>query len=311
MTNVGGAERHSGSSRTEHRAKTYRAQTGSVGELQLFDIVLSSPGPIDVPSEIRRNDPRHGNAEFVLEGRMIVGQGGTQAELRAGDFVIHGAPCPFELVAATQVRLIGVTFPLRMLPALGNRLRMVTVTGRNGRLGSGALLASFLNALSSSAGSVLPQEEAGISSAMGGLLTALIARSAADGSAEDTASPTAALMTRIRRFIECEVADPGLNPASVAAAHHISVRQLHRLFEHEKITVTELIRTFRLEGCKRDLVDPALHPLPIGAVAERWGIPSSTKFSRMFRAAYGMSPREYRTRMTCDAGTDVAACLAA
>ncbi len=286
----------------------FRTRTRSVGELLLFDILSSSPGPIDLPSEIRRNDPRYGNAEFVLEGRMIVGQDGTRAELGAGDFVIHGLPHPFELVAATQVRLTGVTFPLRMLPAPGNRLRMVTMTGDNGHLGSGALLASFLNALSSSADSVLPQEEAGISSAMRGLLTALIARSAADGSAEDTGSPTAALMTRIRRFIEREIADPGLNPASVAAAHHISVRQLHRLFEHEKITVTELIRTFRLEGCRHDLADPALHPLSIGAVAERWGIPGSAKFSRMFRAAYGMSPREYRTRMTRmsrDAGTNV------
>ncbi|MGW1786074.1 helix-turn-helix domain-containing protein [Streptomyces sp. NPDC002143] len=310
MANVNGVERKSIISHTEHRAKSFRSRTRSVGELQLLDVLLSPPGPIEVPSEIRRTDPRYGKAGFVIEGRMIVGQDGTQAELGAGDFLIHRVPYPLELVAATQVRLIGVTFPLRMLPVPGDRRRMVTVTGGSGHLGSGALLASLLYALSSSVDSVLPQEEAGISSAMGGLLTALIARSAADGSAEDIGSPTAALTARIRRFIECEMADPGLNPASVAAAHHISIRQLHRLFEHEKITVTELIRTSRLEGCRRDLIDPVLHLLPIGAVAERWGITSSAKFSRMFRAAYGMSPREYRTCMIRDAGTDVAAGIA-
>jgi transcriptional regulator GlxA family with amidase domain len=56
------------------------------------------------------------------------------------------------------------------------------------------------------------------------------------------------------------------------------------------------VRTLRLAGCRRDLADPALSHLSIGAVAARWGILDSAKFSRIFRAAHGLSPREYRAR---------------
>jgi AraC-like DNA-binding protein len=78
------------------------------------------------------------------------------------------------------------------------------------------------------------------------------------------------------------------------AAHHVSIRYLHRLFETQQTTVADWIRRRRLDRCRRDLVDPALRDLPVNAIAARWGLLNAAHFSRTFRAAYGVPPVEYR-----------------
>ena len=45
---------------------------------------------------------------------------------------------------------------------------------------------------------------------------------------------------------------------------------------------------------QRDLLDPELGHRTILAIASRWGLPVPQHFSRLFRAAYGCSPREFR-----------------
>jgi AraC-like DNA-binding protein len=99
------------------------------------------------------------------------------------------------------------------------------------------------------------------------LITAFLAHHAA---AEDAVSPESrqqALMVGIRSFVERNLGDAQLSPAAVAAAHHISVRYPHRLFQQQGATVSSWIRHRRLERCRRDLAEPALSLRPIHAVA--------------------------------------------
>ncbi|MCZ9350704.1 helix-turn-helix transcriptional regulator [Streptomyces mutabilis] len=102
------------------------------------------------------------------------------------------------------------------------------------------------------------------------------------------------LVLTIRSFILHNLHDPRLTPQTVAAAHHISSRHLHRLFQQEGVTVAALIRHRRLDKARRDLVDPALLDTPGQTIAARCGFTTSAHFSRAFRAAYGISPSEYR-----------------
>jgi len=278
----------------------------SIASIKVFEIRSSSFVLSITPLVMRQHDPEYGKAELVLEGKMVVSQDGRQAVLGAGDLTIHDATRPIELIGTEDVRLVGVMFPLRMISMPRNGLRDLTATRIDGRSGSGALLASLLTVLSSKLLCIRPQEEVGISSAVGGLLTAILAQLAGNGPEMGAEGRRSVLVTRIRYFVEAEIAHSDLTPASIAATHHISVRQLHRLFEREEMTVTELIRTRRLEGCRHDLADPLLRDRSISAVAARWGIPDSAKFSRMFRAAYGVSPREYRTVLLGRNGTQPA-----
>ena len=114
------------------------------------------------------------------------------------------------------------------------------------------------------------------------------------GSTPPPATHRHALALRIQAFIHQRLGDPGLCPGTIAAAHQISLRYLYKIFHEQGVTVAAWIRQQRLEHCHRDLADPYLAPLPVYAIATRWGFTNSAHFSRAFRAAYGVAPKEYR-----------------
>lgn len=99
------------------------------------------------------------------------------------------------------------------------------------------------------------------------------------------------LSLQIGLFIDSHLGDPELSPVTLAGAHHISLRYLHRLFQAEGTTVCGVIRRRRLESSRSDLVDT---DRPIYEIAARWGFRRPADFSRLFRVAYGMTPTEYR-----------------
>ncbi|WBB82533.1 helix-turn-helix domain-containing protein [Micromonospora sp. WMMD882] len=84
----------------------------------------------------------------------------------------------------------------------------------------------------------------------------------------------------------------------MAAAHAVSPRYLHGLFEQQGLTVAGWIRRSRLERCRHDLADPRQRRRTVQAIAARWGFTSDAHFSRLFRAAYGVTPGEYRRQAT-------------
>ncbi|HEY6494463.1 MAG TPA: helix-turn-helix domain-containing protein [Trebonia sp.] len=101
-----------------------------------------------------------------------------------------------------------------------------------------------------------------------------------------------ALTTRVEAYVQQHLSEPSLSPESIARAHHISVRQLYKLWSVRDLGLAEWIMRGRLEGARRDLASDA--STPIGSVARRWGFTDPTHFGRRFRAAYGLSPREWR-----------------
>ncbi|MFG2306573.1 helix-turn-helix domain-containing protein [Actinacidiphila glaucinigra] len=103
------------------------------------------------------------------------------------------------------------------------------------------------------------------------------------------------LLLRILEYARAHLAEPGLNAAQIAAAHHMSVRRLYKILaEGGGISLADWIRTHRLEECRNELRRPTARHTTIEAVARRWGFSDMSNFGRIFRTAYGMSPREWR-----------------
>jgi AraC-like DNA-binding protein len=105
------------------------------------------------------------------------------------------------------------------------------------------------------------------------------------------------LLPRIRTYIEEHLMEPDLSPEVIARAHHISVRYLHKLFQNDGTTVSQWVRRRRLEACRVEL-GRSHRRFTVAAVANRWGFGSASHFSRTFRGAYGMSPREWQSLAT-------------
>jgi len=100
--------------------------------------------------------------------------------------------------------------------------------------------------------------------------------------------------TVVKGYIAQHLGDPDLGAERIARAMFISVRQLYKLWETEPHPLGQWIVERRLEAARHELASPRGRNQTIAATARRWGFADSTHFSRRFRQAYGMSPREWR-----------------
>lgn len=102
------------------------------------------------------------------------------------------------------------------------------------------------------------------------------------------------LVTVVKGYIDQHLADPDLSAERIARAMFVSVRQLYKLWEAEPRPLGQWILERRLDAARQELTSPRGRNRTVAAVARRWGFADSTHFSRRFRQAYGMSPREWR-----------------
>ncbi|GLY90053.1 helix-turn-helix domain-containing protein [Actinoallomurus iriomotensis] len=245
---------------------------------------------------IRHFDPETYNACLLLNGAMKFTWGRQEATYGPGELHISDSSRPFELRARSTdgaISCVGIEVPKRLLP----RDRADRVVGRPicGTEGVGALLAQFLTHLTTESRTYRPTDGPRMGLVATDLLLAVLGHLADDD--DDGAPPPAhrqALILRIHNFIRHHLGDPHLTPRAIASAHHISLSYLHRLFQGEQFTVAACIRHQRMEHARRDLADRAMYATPIYAIAARWGFSRATDFTRAFRAAYGISPTDYR-----------------
>ncbi|MGH9214595.1 MAG: helix-turn-helix domain-containing protein [Acidimicrobiales bacterium] len=133
-----------------------------------------------------------------------------------------------------------------------------------------------------------------LATALMDLLIVALAERLDRGATMTPATVRRALLASVQTFIDQRLADSDLSPSVIAAANNISLRYLYKLFETQQTTVAGWTRQRRLERCRRDLLDPTLGDRSVSAIACRWGLTDAAHFSRLFRAAYGLPPGEYR-----------------
>jgi AraC-like DNA-binding protein len=197
-----------------------------------------------------------------------------------------------------RVTGVGVDLPRAALPLPPARVERLLGQELSVRQGTGALLLDFLTGLGRQADSLRPPEAPRLGQVTLDLVTAVFAHALDAEAAVPRETRQEVLARHVRTFILQNLPDPDLTPRTVAAAHHISLSHLHRVFGEQFAgeTVAGWIRSRRLERIRADLADPSLRNRPIHLLATRWGMPRPSPFTRAFRAAYGLSPREYRQR---------------
>ncbi|MFI6334651.1 helix-turn-helix domain-containing protein [Streptomyces sp. NPDC050535] len=252
---------------------------------------------------IRQSDPEEYHLSLVLDGTLGLDHAGRTDLYGPRDLWVSDTSRPYDVgppdgADRRTVTGVGVEFPKSLLPIPPDRAGELLGRRLSGHEGTGALLSGLLTGLNQESNSLRPSEAPRLGRVLLDLLTAWFAQ-VLDTEAELPPETRHRAMTeRIRAFIRQNLHDPELTPPVIAAAHHISLSYLHRLFQEERSgqTVAAWIRDQRLEGARRDLSNPALHATPIHVIAARWGLPRSSGFTRVFRTAYGTSPKEYRFR---------------
>ena len=98
----------------------------------------------------------------------------------------------------------------------------------------------------------------------------------------------------IENYILMRLTDPDLCYEKVAAGCGISPRYLCYVLKANNTCFSDLLWGNRLPKARELLVAPATRDYLIHEIAFMSGFKSAAHFSRMFKTAYGCSPREYR-----------------
>lgn len=276
-------------------AEDFRARltAGDVGTVRVAESTTPAGACVRTSRLANRSRPDLYEIDVLTSGQVVIEQAGRQAQLQAGDIAFVDPLRPARYVS-TLSKHVTVLVPRTMLALHEDDLARLAGVRVAGDRGSGALLSSLARQLPHHLDDYDPVESVRLGTALVDLLDAAMATGLDGDQVLPVGTHQRVLLRQIYAFIDQHLGDPDLSPAGVAAAHHISLRYLHKLFETERATVAGWIRQRRLDRCRRDLLDPGHRARPVGAIAARWGLPNAAHFSRAFKAAYGMPPVEFR-----------------
>ncbi|GAA2276054.1 helix-turn-helix domain-containing protein [Streptomyces atrovirens] len=268
-----------------------------LGDLQIAELDLPHLDTVRTPRTIRRFDPEALQINCQLAGDGGMAQDGTEAVFGTGQLIMADTSLPYDVrINRTSQRstTVVVSLPRARLPLPPRAVRRLLAVPVPVDRGMGGALHRWLADVARRADEFTEADAPALASVTTDLLASLLGRCADSEDALPPESRRRALHTRIRDFIDQNLGDPSLSPATVAAAHGISVRHLHQLFAAEGEAPASWIRHRRLERCRRDLADPRLRGRSVHAIAARWGFTDAATFSRVFRRAYGMTPTDHR-----------------
>lgn len=261
----------------------------SVGETHVRRIAAGAHRFERTAGLARRSDEDYLQIALARRGSTLVAQDGREAVIGPGDFVLYDSRRPFLFETSGPFAYSVCLHPTRLLPLSAAEMAGATAVRFDGRSGVGAMVPPFLSALHRLDGDELnAATREAMTQTVGDLFVALVRSQVAPA-----VDPGVHLL-RARAHVEAHLHDPALDPQSVAAACSISVSYLQKLFRASGTTLTEHVREQRLQRCWRDLGSPACAGLGVGAVGARHGLPDAAHFSRVFRARFGVSPRERR-----------------
>jgi AraC family transcriptional activator of tynA and feaB len=224
----------------------------------------------------------------VRKGVERVREHSRELSLAAGDVMLWDGTMDVEIEVIESFVKRTVIVPRERLLAVCPRLEDVDSLPPLGHSASLRLLVRYLDALALELGALDEPGRAVAADAALELLRAAVAPSVPSS----RAAKRAAMRAEVRRHIRANLQDGTLGPESIAAAHAMSVRALHALFEGSGESVGGLIRRERLARCHQDLALPSGGS--VTEIAFRWGFHDAAHFARVFKAHFELTPSDVR-----------------
>ncbi|WP_327371151.1 helix-turn-helix domain-containing protein [Streptomyces sp. NBC_01217] len=266
-------------------------RTSWLGHLQVTTVDGGPMRAQRTPRLIARGDDEQLVVKLLARGVATVEQDGHEADLQPGEIVLCDMARPIRMEFPHPFQTKSLILPRRLLGLRETDLRRITAIPLRPGTTMGSLLPPFVTRLVDTAATCASHTGGMLAGTVIDLLT-MLAEERLRQEAGD--APSVTRLLEIQTFIDRHLADPDLAPEAIAHANQISVRYLHKLFQTDDITVSQWIQRRRLEECRRELARREAASQTIAAVARKWGFTSASHFSRTFRAAYGMSPAQWR-----------------
>lgn len=261
------------------------------GELSIVDVSASEQVVVRDARRIARSENEFVLVSLAHEGRAQVVQGERQALLGGGDFAIYETRRPYQLRFEGAFRQTVVQIPRASLQRRLGNIEYLTALPLSRKNPLDRLVFDFFSGLSH-----LDGQSSGVQHRLAeqGMDLLAIALSERGKGQALPGSRRNALLFRIKDYVSANLADTDLSLGTVSAHFGISSRYVNSMFQQEQTSFGRHLLATRLQCCARDLREPSLAGTQINEIAYRWGFTDMAYFSRVFRARYERSAREYR-----------------
>ncbi len=219
---------------------------------------------------------------------------GGDLEIPAGGFVLHSKARAHEFIHRWGGRTASLQLPRATLAARVPGLEEAPLRRLHAGMPEPALAMGYAQLLAASPGLSAPLLHSArlhLQELVAGMLL---------GPGQPGARPPAGdavdvpRLVLIQRDILARIAQSELSLAQIARLHHITPRQVQRLFAREGTCFSDYVRDARLERARAALADPAQRHRRVLAIALESGFDDFSAFSRAFRRRFGMTPSEVR-----------------
>jgi len=266
---------------------------GQLGPVKLARLTVDKCSVERKRSHIVRNSPRLFNFLLQAEGQSTFYHCGKESRLETGDFVLCDTGLPHYFMTDGHSVTVMVRVPGEIVRSYLPTPEQFCGQHLGRATGLTGAVAAMVRELSGGFDDVL---EPGCEDRVARYLLEMISMSYTMGvvSPEDASALAWQRRKDVIQYIEDNLRDPELSPASIAAGLRLSPRYLRTVFAPGGEKMNAYILRRRLEECARQMCMPAWHAHTLTEIAFSWGFNSAAHFTRTFHEKYGMAPREYR-----------------
>ena len=228
-----------------------------------------------------------------VSGIGVIAQDGREARLEPGDFACYDSTRPYTLRFNSEFEQLVLHMPRDAMVRRIGRTELWTARRIEGASPVGSLVLPFVRRTASIVSDIAPATASRLSETCLSLVTAALGERLSE-IGHGTSPARTALLFRAKAIIESHLHDHALNTEKVAELIGISPRYVQDLFRADGTTVSDFIWKRRLDKSRRDLADPLRATDSIAQIALACGFADFGHFSRRYRDAFNVSPREDR-----------------
>lgn len=264
-----------------------------IGDLNFSEVISQ-------PQQVRRSKHQISTStaddfliSFQLSSQGSVRQAGREAILSPGSFAMYDSTRPYTLSFNQPFHQLVLQMPKPVLSQHLLNPEDYTAVPINAQSGVGAVLSNFIFSLAQEANSVeqVPDE-------LGENLLNMIAMAFSSSlklkQLTDNRCVQDSIKQRVLKFIDNNLSNPELNNTLLAKSHGVSLRYLNKLFQHDEMSLHQLILNKRLNQAEILLADERYKHHSIERIAYSLGYVSPAHFSRSFKSHFGISPSKIR-----------------
>ena len=275
--------------RSDYRGFVRAAQFGAI---TITDTLLSRQEIRRRKKHLSRVDKDCYYLQFIQHGRINVIQERHELGSNSALGTLFYASEPYHLQCAGEVRAYYVEIPrASLIERLSDKDIPVSANFSTGA-GLGRVAADFCLSLATESEAINDADREQLGSDLLDLVARAVNRSSRGEPVEHTVQK--ARLHAIKAYIDQNLANPVLSLNSIARNNGISVRYLHHLFRQEDMSPADWIWSRRLQRCHNLLTTPEASERSVTDIAYSAGFSSSSHFSTMFKAKFGVRPTDVR-----------------